>query len=358
MLKFFGTSLFMTLTLSTLSYGADHHLLEDKSTHALGRQYNLIYDGENHNYSRKWIERNSKNFKLKSFKGVAEVLPKSVDWRSKCPPIFDQGQLGSCTANAINGAVGMILMKQKNYTTPMSRLFLYYNERLIEGTVNEDSGASLSDGIKSLMEKGVCHETLWPYSDDTKTFKKKPSDAAYKEALSYLDLDDAKIAYVKQDANTIKSVLAKGTPIVFGFDVYSSFETTTVARSGIVPMPNTSKEAYLGGHAVMLVGYDDNDKTFLVRNSWGTGWGMAGYCKFPQAYVLSQNLSGDFWSINKIGTKTQPTPIPQPAPKTSVADATKILLHLTSTIAEMQKVQSELTNFIQGLNAANKIQHT
>ncbi len=306
MLKRSGKVLLFTLALSTVSFGEEDKHIWDLDTHAVGRQFNLIYDGDQHNLSRKWLESNHQNFKVKTFKGVAaEVLPEMVDLRSQCPPVFDQGLLGSCTANAINSAVGMILMQQNNYTSPMSRLFLYYNERLIEGTVNEDSGASLSDGIKALMEKGVCHETLWPYSDDESTFKKKPSDAAYKEALNYLDLDDAKIASVHQDARTIKSILAKRKPIVLGIDIYSSFTSSQVAKTGIVPMPDIKNESYRGGHAVMLAGYDDKDKTFLVRNSWGPKWGMAGYCKMPQAYLLDSYLAGDFWTFSKIGAKSK-----------------------------------------------------
>lgn len=360
MLKCFSKALLLTMTLSTISYAMEDHHIFDVSPQAKGRKYTLVYDDDNHNYSRNWITRNHGNFKVKNYSAKADVLPKTVDFRTQCPPVFDQGQLGSCTANAISGAVGLLLKKQNQYTTPMSRLFIYYNERKIEGTINEDSGASLTDGIKTMMDNGVCHETLWPYSDDTSTFKKKPSDAAYKEALNYLDVDDAKLAAVNQDAITIKTILAKGNPIVLGFDVYSSFESNTVARTGIVPMPNTKKEQYLGGHAVMLVGYDDNDKTFLVRNSWGTSWGMAGYCKMPQSYLLDTNMAGDFWSLSKIGTKTQPTPTPTPTPQptpVTASDVNKVLVHLTSTISEMQKVQTELSALAQAMNSAKKATH-
>src|SRR5438128_696006 len=96
--------------------------------------------------------------------GVLHKLPAKIDLRPKCPPVYNQGQLGSCTANAIAAAVQFDRMKQnlKPAFAP-SRLFIYYNERAIEGTVDNDSGAMLRDGIKSIAKQGDCAETHWPY---------------------------------------------------------------------------------------------------------------------------------------------------------------------------------------------------
>ena len=223
------------------------------------------------------------------------ALPPSIDLRNQCPTVYDQGQLGSCTANGIGGAIQFDRMKQK--LTPdfvPSRLFIYYNERVIEHTVNSDSGAMIRDGVKSVSKQGVCPETDWPY--DITQFAKKPPTNCYKEALQYKEVQYRRLL---QNVNQLKGCLASGYPFVFGFTVYDSFESQTVAQTGIVPMPG-SAEQVLGGHCVVAVGYDDSQQRFFIRNSWGTGWGMQGYCTMPYAYLTDANLSSDFWTIRLV----------------------------------------------------------
>ena len=223
------------------------------------------------------------------------ALPPSIDLRNQCPTVYDQGQLGSCTANGIGGAIQFDRMKQK--LTPdfvPSRLFIYYNERVIEHTVNSDSGAMIRDGVKSVSKQGVCPETDWPY--DITQFAKKPPTNCYKEALQYKAVQYQRLL---QNVNQLKGCLASGYPFVFGFTVYDSFESQTVAQTGIVPMPG-SAEQVLGGHCVVAVGYDDSQQRFFIRNSWGTGWGMQGYCTMPYAYLTDANLSSDFWTIRLV----------------------------------------------------------
>ena len=223
------------------------------------------------------------------------ALPPSIDLRNQCPTVYDQGQLGSCTANGIGGAIQFDRMKQK--LTPdfvPSRLFIYYNERVIEHTVNSDSGAMIRDGVKSVSKQGVCPETDWPY--DITQFAKKPPTNCYKEALQYKAVQYQRLL---QNVNQLKGCLASGYPFVFGFTVYDSFESQTVAQTGIVPMPG-SAEQVLGGHCVVAVGYDDSQQRFFIRNSWGTGWGMQGYCTMPYAYLTDANLASDFWTIRLV----------------------------------------------------------
>jgi C1A family cysteine protease len=222
---------------------------------------------------------------------VLAELPKQVDLRSDCPEIYDQGQLGSCTANAIGAAFQYQDKKQGGGDFIPSRLFIYYNERVIEDTVDTDSGAMIRDGIKSLAKLGVCPETMWPY--DIPKFRDKPGDDSYTEALEHQALVYRRIV---PRLHQMQGCLASGTPIVFGFSVYESFETQEVARTGIVPLPPRG-EQLLGGHAVLAVGYDDNTQRFLVRNSWGTGWGMDGYCTMPYGYLTDPQLAQDFWAI-------------------------------------------------------------
>jgi C1A family cysteine protease len=220
------------------------------------------------------------------------ALPARIDLRKQCPPVYDQGQLGSCTANAIGGAIEFDKMKEKlpQIFIP-SRLFIYYNERVIEGTVNTDAGAMLRDGIKTVAKQGACPEPMWPYL--IARFKTKPSAACYAEGAKHTAVSYQRLV---QSLSQMQGCLASGYPFVFGFTVYESFETNTVARTGHVPMP-ASGEHVLGGHAVCAVGYDIKRRWFVCRNSWGTSWGMRGYFTIPFAYLTDLDLSADFWTI-------------------------------------------------------------
>lgn len=222
---------------------------------------------------------------------MKKLLPK-VDLRSKCPPVYNQGPLGSCTANALSGAFEFARKKQKLKDFMPSRLFLYYNERVMENTVNSDSGAYIRDGIKSLNKQGICPEKEWPY--DVNKFTQKPSQKCYNDAVkntvkSYLRLTNTNLPQ-------LQSCLSQGFPFVFGFTVYESFESQAVANTGMMPMPKP-KEKVIGGHAVVAVGYDDSQRVAIIRNSWGTGWGAKGYFYMPYSYITSANLCDDFWTI-------------------------------------------------------------
>lgn len=222
-------------------------------------------------------------------------LPPNVDMSGDCPPVYDQGQLGSCTANAIGGALQFDQMKQGDNDFVPSRLFIYYNERVMEGTVHSDSGAQIRDGVKSVGKQGACKEDpTWPYQINK--FDDKPPEEAYKQgkrhqAIRYLRLTQA--------LSQLKGCLADGYPFVFGFVVYESFESQEVADTGKVPMPK-AHEAVLGGHAVLAVGYDEGQQRFIVRNSWGDNWGMDGYFTMPYPYLLQGSLSRDFWTIRRV----------------------------------------------------------
>jgi C1A family cysteine protease len=224
-------------------------------------------------------------------------LPAKVDLRKKCPPVYDQGQLGSCTANGIAAAVEFDQRKQGIQVFVPSRLFIYYNERAIEGTVSQDSGAQVRDGIKSVATVGAPPERDWPYN--IKVFAEKPPLKAYTDAKKDLV---ASYARVSQGITQMQGCLADGYPFVFGFTVYDSFESDKVAKTGVVPMP-ASREKVLGGHCVVAVGYDATKRVFIIRNSWGKGWGMKGYCTMPFEYLLNANLASDFWTIRAVTQK-------------------------------------------------------
>lgn len=222
------------------------------------------------------------------------ALPGHIDLRLGCPPVYDQSRLGSCTANSIAGLIHFLELKQKmpKIFTP-SRLFIYYNERAMEGTINSDAGAMIRDGIKTVVNQGVCDEVIWPY--DISKFKIKPSLQCYLSARRARASQYSRI----QSLNDMKTCLAEGFPFVFGFTVYESFESQQMAKTGNMPMPSRGERA-LGGHAVMACGYDDPTQKMLVRNSWGNRWGMAGYFTMPYQYITNSNLASDMWTIRQV----------------------------------------------------------
>jgi C1A family cysteine protease len=218
------------------------------------------------------------------------ALPPKVDLRPECPPVYDQGELGSCTGNGWAGAVQFLQMKQGIPNFTPSRLFIYYNERALENDVPDDAGASISDGANVVSKLGCPHEDLWPY--DITKFAAKPNQDVYGDGLKHLVFS---VQQVSQDLTSLKEVLSSSLPVVIGFSVYESFESNAVAKTGVVPLPG-HHEKLLGGHCVVLVGYDDSQSRFIIRNSWGTDWGMQGYATLPYAYITNSRLASDFWT--------------------------------------------------------------
>ncbi len=226
----------------------------------------------------------------------APSLPQSVDLRPNCPAVFDQGDLGSCTANA--GVAARMMLD--DISQMLSRLFLYYEERSLEGTVGEDAGASMRSICKALRRFGVCTEQLWPYI--VSRFADAPSPAAVAEALTYrigayraLDCCGPR----EQLAHIRQYIAAHRQPVLSGLDVYASFESAAAARSGVIPVPDPATQQYLGGHAVLLVGYDNAKQQLIFRNSWGSRWGDAGYGYLPYDFVLD-GYAFDFWVLEKV----------------------------------------------------------
>jgi len=219
-----------------------------------------------------------------------------VDLRSKCPPIYNQGQLGSCTANAIAAAYEFDQMKEneEQVFTP-SRLFIYYNERAMEGTVDQDSGAQIRDGIKSINSVGISPETLWPY--DISKFTDKPTDECYTDAKKHLAVEYKR---VEQNLEQMKQCLIEGLPFVFGITCYESLESDEVTKTGIVPMPKPG-EKVIGGHALLCCFFSEEKRQFGFRNSWGSDWGCdGGYGYIPYDYLLNPDLASDFWTIVRV----------------------------------------------------------
>jgi C1A family cysteine protease len=227
------------------------------------------------------------------FASRLSAVPYEVDLRQHdAAAIFDQGSLGSCTANAIcaflsfldkkNSAIGAYF----NY----SRLFLYWEERNIEGTVGYDSGAYIRDGMKVLQTIGCAGESTFPYVESTFTYS--PTKDAYATAAYHKIREYHRIMTIAQ----LKEALSGGTPVVMGIEIYDSFESAEVARTGVVPMPDKDKEQYLGGHAILAMGYKHigNTEYIICRNSWGPDWGDRGYFYLPMVFI--GRYVSDMWT--------------------------------------------------------------
>lgn len=224
---------------------------------------------------------------------VVSSLPVSVDLRPTMPPVYDQGQTSSCTANAISGAMQFVA---KTNITP-SRMFIYYNERVPLGETSSDSGASLDIGVQTTKQYGACPETEWDF--ETAHITEKPDTTCYQNALKFT-LESFEIV---NSVEQIKHSLSLGFPVAAGMIVYESFESEQTAQTGQLTIPLPTEQC-LGGHAVVIVGYNDLTQQFIVRNSWGEDWGMKGYFQMPYAYAQNPQLCFDWISIQKVGIET------------------------------------------------------
>lgn len=226
---------------------------------------------------------------------VLRNLPRKVDLRPLCPPIYNQLQVNSCTANAIAAALEFDEIRQRAGKPQVpSRLFIYYNERAMEGTVGKDAGARIRDGIKVIARKGDCPEELWPYLK--RNLLVRPPRECYERARRYKAVEYQRLRHALDE---LKSCIASGYPFVFGFKVFESFEGEKVRKTGHLGLPK-KRERVVGMHAVLAVGYKDSKGWFIVRNSWGAKWGKKGYFTMPYEYLLEPGLAHDFWTIRVV----------------------------------------------------------
>jgi C1A family cysteine protease len=217
-----------------------------------------------------------------------------VDLRGGAP-IYNQKTLNSCSANAIAAAIRFDHLRAGNRRAlNPSRLFLYFNERSIEGCIPKNVPVSLRDGYKTLARVGICAEQHWPYR--VRHFAHHPPSECYDHAAAHRAV---RYMRLKQDLRHIRECLADGYPFTAGITVYPSFETNRVKRTGSVPMPKRG-EKLLGGHAVLIVGYDDRARHVIVQNSWGSGWGAGGYCFLPYDFILDEDHAWDLWTVRRM----------------------------------------------------------
>jgi C1A family cysteine protease len=225
-------------------------------------------------------------------------LPRRVDLRPFCPPVYHQHSLNACSANAIAGALWFDERAGAPDAPSPSRLFLYYNERVRERVVHRNVPVSLRDGYRAVAWQGVCAEHLWPYR--VRSYDRKPPRACYHAARRHRAIEYFRI---HRNLDALRGCLSEGRPFTVGVSVHQSFSSPRVARTGRIPMPGR-RDPLRGGHALLIVGYDDAH--FIARNSWGARWGLEGYCLLPFEFALHPSLSWDFWTCWRVGRKNLP----------------------------------------------------
>lgn len=245
-------------------------------------------------YNYKNDKPDTRDIRLTDIHDIPTTFPKSIDLRNSgfMPAALDQGQLNSCTANSSSNSLRYLIKKEKEVDYQPSRLMIYYFSRLIENDLEFDSGASNRDTMKAIQQNGVCNENVWPY-DISKFIVEPPS-----QDLIVAKLHTKNFIYysVNCDLVSIKIALILGYPIIFGITVFDSYESSSVAQTGIVPFPDTSKESNLGGHSQLLISYDDDLQMMGVLNSWGNLWGDKGFCYIPYKYILDPEIGAiDLW---------------------------------------------------------------
>jgi C1A family cysteine protease len=222
-------------------------------------------------------------------------LPAVVDLRRHCPPVYDQLHLNSCSANALAAALRFdeIMMGHEDVPGP-SRLFLYYNERVLANVAKRDAPVSLRDGYRTIAKTGVCPERMWPY--DPRRFRRTPTPNCYRAARRRTAIEYYRI---RRAISHLRACLAERAPFVFAVAVHKSMMGRAVTRTGVVPAP-TRHDPMVGGHALLAVGYEHVQRRFIFRNSWGSAWGDGGYGYLPYAFIASPALTWDFWTMRRV----------------------------------------------------------
>jgi C1A family cysteine protease len=237
---------------------------------------------------------------------IHKHLPSRVDLHRLCPPIQDQGRLGTCTAHAVAAAVHYEHRLHKMRAIHPSRLFIYYNERPIAHEKRLKPSVNLRDAMKVMAKYGACPEYLHPYDKRPHAVIRKPVPEAYAAAAKHRIAAYYRISHRSLTPQTflqhLKNCLADRHPFVFGFWMHPSFEPpiTNKWEGGMMPIPRKRHDPAHGGHAVMAVGYDDRKQAVLVRNSWGTDFGLKGYFWMPYSLISDSGFAHDFWTIRGI----------------------------------------------------------
>jgi C1A family cysteine protease len=232
---------------------------------------------------------------MKTLKST-ESLPQKVDLRKFLTSV--EMQIGnSCVANAMAGAYEYLAKRELGDAADVSRLYIYYNARYLDGTQDEDSGSYMQRAIEGLIEYGACSEEMWP--NDENSINAEPHTDAYNQGAAFRVVEKE---YIDTELDLWRETLAEGYPIAFALNTFDSFDEAC-NNKGRVPMPKASdnvRETH-GWHAMLCVGYSDIDRVFIVRNSWSEEWGDKGYCYIPYDYMIHPDYnSHDSWIIKAV----------------------------------------------------------
>lgn len=242
--------------------------------------------------------KKKKNTHLQLMKKQVRLLDSFPEkYEVKCGFVYDQGNIGSCVAHGTCSAYRIMYNNRFGRDITPSRLFLYYRTRAEEHNLGNE-GCVIDDALKCLESKGVCKENIWPYI--TSKENTMPPKICYKDALKHRAKTWGKLVANPNMIVSIKQVLLTNKPVIFGTMVYSSFEGGDVEKTGIIPIPDMKKESVLGGHCMLIVGYDDTKKLVKVLNSWGSDWGDNGFCYIPYDYITNEKLCDEFLFINEL----------------------------------------------------------
>lgn len=233
--------------------------------------------------------------KDKWFKKRAVRLPQSADLTMYAPPIMNQGNLGSCVANGVTAAMRSLMIKKGAPAPMLSRLQLYYDGRVVEDCVGEDTGLEIRDAMRCSMKIGVAREELWPY--DVTRFMDQPPQEVYQDAEKWQVL---KFERVEVSNSDVKHALARGFPVIIGITLFDSFESDEVEKTGMVPMPVLSTEKIVGGHCMVVYNYGVTRGRYKTLNWWDSDWGDRGWGYLPEEMVGSPDYGSDYWIVTDV----------------------------------------------------------
>lgn len=225
----------------------------------------------------------------------AVTFDRKVDLSRFCSPVRDQGKIGSCCAQSLVGGLELLMIKGGEPLVPLSPAFLFFNARKMSDTEDQVMGTFTAHANAAVMAFGVCPEEFWPYMPEKADHVRRPPDTAYRQASAFEAVQYARLA----STDEVKATLTSGLPVMFGSDIGMAYYRAA-ERTGRMPEPGGAAAGEPCSHAMLIVGYDEDDKSWLVKNSWGTGWGDKGYVRIPYKLFDQHVWDDDMWVVGAL----------------------------------------------------------